>query len=332
MFGEEKNEVADLIAANLEIKDEAQVEDVSAAVLEELTETPAEEAETPAEVVETPAEEVAEEVEEVEQAELSDHDKAVNEEMKSLGIDKEGSQKRFRDLANEARDGREYKKRYEEQQAVFDHMEKSGVTGEQFGVMTAIAADVNSGDPVREERAYKALMAEATALAQKLGIASEGFDPLTAHADLAQRVNDGLLDRADALELARGRSMQTRTAQHRETVAAQDTKQQAINQAANDLRNLEASLQADPQYAAKRAIIEPLLKAQIASGTLAPNQWAPTFSQMYGNLNLPAPTPKPKPIVKAAPDNAGRPNGAAGGVQPKNAAEAVLLSMGLSPE
>lgn len=332
---EKENELVDLIAGNVSATEEEPVEDVAAAVTDELTpDDPEQEAEEVAEEVveeEEPAEEAPTEETNADEPEKSEHDKAVDKEIADLGL-KEKSSARFRELANRAKERDEFETRYKESQAVFDHMEQAGINGEQFGIMTAIASDVNSGDPIREERAYKALMAEASALAQKLGIRTEGHNPLSAHADLKTRVDEGTLDENDALELARARAMQTRTVQHHEQTSAKTQHEQVIAGARDSLTALETQLKAqDPQYAAKRAIIEPLLRAQIASGALPPDQWAPTYASMYGNVNLPS-APKAAPIVKAAPDNRARPNGTAGAPAPKSAEEAVLAALGMSPE
>lgn len=326
---DEKPDLVDLITEAVSAPDDEAEVDVPEDTPEE---APAEEVGEEAPAEETPAEETPAEETKEDAPPKSEHEQAVDKELEDLGIKNEKSRERFRELANEARDLRPYKERFEEQEKVFRHMEDAGISGEQFGIMTAIASDVNSGDPLREERAYKALMAEATALAQKLGYEAPGVDPLKSHQDLAQEVEDGLITRERALELARGRAMNTRQSEFQTRRAERDTVTASINDAKGQLTDLENQLKAqDPDYARKRAIVEPLIKAQIASGSLHPSQWAPTFAAMYGNVQLPA-VAKPAPIVKPAPDNRGRPSARAGAPAPKNAQEAIMASLGMAPE
>jgi hypothetical protein len=287
-------------------------------------------------VEEVPAEEVPEEEAPAEEApvveaepEKSDDEKAVDKEMADLGLTKPDSQARFRELANAAREGKEYRQRFEEQEKVFQHMESAGITGEQFGIMTAIAADVNSGDPGRQERAYSALQAELTQLAKALGKEAPGFDPIAAHADLKDKVENGELDRATALELASARSRNNLHAQHATRTQEQTERQNAVTAGQTALNELEATLKGtDTHYASKRAAVVAILKPQM--GHIPPHQWAQTFAEVY--RTIPNPAPVAAPIKKPAPDNASRPNGAGGGPVPKTAADAVMQAMGFAPE
>lgn len=329
----EKTDLVDLIADAVDATPDEPVTDVAEAVEQEVTGTTEEVAEVTettevAEEVETPPEPVETLVEP--EPEKSEHDKAVDKEIAELGL-KEKSSARFRELANRARERDEFESRYNEQAKVFDHMEKAGISGEQFGVMTAIAADVNSGDPVREERAYKALMAEAGALAQKLGYRTEGHNPLSAHPDLAKRVEDGLLDENDALELARARQMQTRQTEFREKRGTEDAKAEELRSVKASLNVLERDLSADPLYSAKRAIAEPMLKRMIARG-LPPSDWVDTYRELVESARVSAPAPKPAAVVKPAPDNRARPNGAAGKPVSTNTADLIAQGLGLSAE
>lgn len=270
-------------------------------------------------------------------AEKAKNDKAVEDELKTLGITNEKSQARFRELANEAAEGRavktqlaEVQKIADQQNQVFEQLDSHGVTGDQFGLMVAVAGDVNSGDPAREKRAYDHLMAEATALAKKLGIEAPGFDPVAAHPDLAKEVAEGAIDRARALELAHHRQVRVAGEQHQQTRNQQDQQQAAVRAGQQSLDALEQELKArDPQYAQKRAILLPSLKA--AFPNVPPAQWAQEFAKAYQALVLPAPA-SVQPQSRPDPNSNGRPNGAAGQAAPKNAAEAVMLAMGITPE
>lgn len=259
--------------------------------------------------------------------ELSADEKAVEDEIKALGLTKEDTQRRFRELANEAREGRQYKETVQAQEKIFQHLESNGITGEQFGIMTAIAADVNSRDPVRLERAYGALMAEATALAKALGKEAPGYDPLSEVPELARKVEDGELDRATAVELAGARRREAALREHQQTVQTQTHQQQQLNAARDGLNALEADLKArDPDYARKRAILEPIMRATLPG--VSPDRWAATYADAYAKLALPAAAPA---ATRPDPANARRPAGGAGGAAPKNEAEAVMAALGLTP-
>jgi len=281
----------------------------------------------PAEPEEEPAKEEAPAVEEEAKPELSDDEKAVEEEMKSLGLTKEDTQKRFRELANEAREGRKYRETVEAQEKVFHHLESNGITAEQFGIMTAVVGDLNSSDPVRLERAYNALVEETKAIAKKLGKEAPGYDPLSEMPELARKVEDGELDRATAVELASARRREAAAREHSQTVNQRTQQDQALNAARDGLNQLEATLKArDPLYAQKRAILEPIMRQTLRN--VPPQDWAATYADAYTKLNLPAPAPA---ATRPAPDNPRRPAGGAGGATPKNAEEAVMAALGLTP-
>lgn len=259
--------------------------------------------------------------------ELSDDEKAVEDEMKALGLTKEDTQKRFRELANEAREGRQYRETVEKQEKIFRHLEDNGITGEQFGLMTAIAADINSRDPVRLDRAYQQLSAELSNLAKALGKEAPGYDPLAEAQDLARKVEDGELDRATALELAGARRREAALREHSQTVSQQSQQTAQLNAARDGLNQLEATLKArDPMYAQKRAILEPIMRQTLRN--VPPSEWAATYADAYAKLNLPAAAPA---ATRPAPDNPRRPAGGAGGATPKNAEEAVMAALGLTP-
>lgn len=282
----------------------------------------------PAKPEDEPAKEEAPPVEEELKPELSDDEKAVEDEMKALGLTKEDTQKRFRELANEAREARELRAVNEQQNKIFQHLEQAGVGAEQFGLMTAIAADVNSGDPIRLDRAYQAMLAEVTDLAKKLGKPAPGYDPVAEHADLKQKVDDGELSPEDAQLVANARRTSAATQQHAQTRQQQESHEIARNQARDALNGLEVELRTkDPNYAAKRAILEPLMRQVFP--TLPPEKWPATYAEAYAKVQLPA--AQAAPIRRPDPAASQRPNAAAGSAQPKNAEEAVMAALGLTP-
>lgn len=269
--------------------------------------------------------------------EKAKHEKAVEDEIKSLGLTNTKTQERFRALANEAAEGRQLKAQLDElrtindqQNQIFDQLDQRGVSGEQFGLMVAIAGDVNSGDPVLQKRAYDQLMIQVVELAKQLGIEAPGYDPIAAHADLAHEVEEGVLDRARAAEIAHSRQTANLAKQHQQQTSQQAQRAAEVRAASNSLDELEKQLKArDPQYAEKRRILEPTLQAVFAH--IPPSQWAPEFAKAYALLNIPA-APVQQPKGRPDPNANGRPNGAAGAVAPKSAADAVFLALGMNPD
>lgn len=287
-------------------------------------------------VVEPPA---ADEPPAAEPAKDEEHDKAVTAEMAQLGITKPDSQARFRELANKAKtvdevttERDQIREAYQRQAEVFDHFDKAGVTGEQFGTMIAIAGDINSRDPVRMKRAHDVLTLELQAVAKTLGLETVGFDPLTAHPDLLARVQDASLDRTDALEIVRLRSQHQLAEKSQATQRERDAYAVEVQAGQRALDNLEATLKArDPAYSHKAAIAIAILKPQIEAGTLPASKWAETFASVYAGIPAPVAAAPTAPARRPDPNNPARPNGAAAGPrEPKNAAEAVALAMGRS--
>lgn len=314
-------------------------------------------------VAETPAEEVAPEAAEPEAPEAAEGDlqpdgaasapvaaapaepedpdaAAVTKEMADLGITKPDSQARFRELAAQAKEGSYYRERFEQQQEVFNYLEKNSITGEQFGLMTMIAGDVNSNDPVRLKRAHDALSAELAGLSKMLGIEAAGFDPLSAHPDLLGKVNEGEMDRATALAWAKDRSQAHLATQNQQRQQQQETATQLEDRARQDLTALGQQLQQkDPFYDKVYALLVPALKPVLAR--TQPADWVNVTAEAYGSLRrqlaaagqLVKDPPKPPVVKRPDPSNAGRPNGSATGtVQSRNTADLIMAQLGLSPE
>lgn len=261
-------------------------------------------------------------------------DAEVTKELADLGITKPESQTRFRELANQAKEGAHYRERYEQQQQVFHHLEKEGVTGEQFGLMVMIAGDVNSNEPTRLQRAHAALSQELAALSQKLGIESPGFDPLSAHPELSRKVEEGELDRATALAWAKDRSNAALATENVQRRQQQETVVRAEDQARDELTALGNELaQRDPFYDKVYEVLVPTLRPVLAR--LPPSEWVgatvDAYRDLRGRMQAAGQLVAPRPAAKRPdPANPGRPNGAAGGPEPKSGQDAILKMFGYS--
>jgi len=261
-------------------------------------------------------------------------DDRLTAEAKAFGITKEDTTAKFKELSREAAKVKELEpriteltERVQKQDEVFSFMESNGVTGDQFGQAVAVLSHINSGDPVRLQRAYEALGEQMAAIGAKLGLEAPGYDPLAAHADLQAKVANMDLSREDALEIAQGRQLRTAATTHSSQQGAQTIQQQEIAQATRDLTALETHLRAtDPQFPAKWAALGPTLVPLLSSLPLT--QRANAFRQAYAAFQLPAPPAAPA-AIRPDPANPGRPAMGAGAKAPANSAEAIMPGLQL---
>ncbi|MBE5272124.1 hypothetical protein [Stenotrophomonas sp. B2] len=221
----------------------------------------------------------------------------VEDEVKQLGL-KERAAERFQELHTQARDARERVSQWEQT------VESTGCTPEQFGGALRYLSDINSGDPKRMAEAYERMQGELQWLGQQLGREAPGFDPLSAHPDLAGRVSSGDISRDVALELAQHR--QAGQLQQSHTQAQQERQQQDLQyqQGLASVQQLGAQLRAgDAQFDQKLALLAPTI--DIIQRTLPPAQWPAEIHRAY--LALPAtavaaPAAPATPVARSAPN------------------------------
>lgn len=260
-------------------------------------------------------------------------DARLDAEAKAMGL-KPDTTTRFKELSREAAKVKELEPRVQElqtrleqQEQVFGFMEQHGVTGEQFGQAVMVLSAMNSGDPMKLRVAYDALSQQMAAIGQQLGIEAPGFDPLSAHADLVEKVRNADLSREDALEIAQGRQLRTVSTRHSAAQDQTEAQRRELADAHRDLTALETTLRsADPQFDQKWAILRPTLVPALMR--LPPRERAPAFQQAYAALQLPA-APAAPAQTRPDPANPGRPAGAAGAKAPTNEAEAIMQSIGI---
>jgi len=261
-------------------------------------------------------------------------DERLEAEAKAFGITKPDTTTKFKELSREAAKVKELEPRITEltervakQDEVFTFLEDNGVTGDQFGQAVAVLSHINSGDPVRLQRAYEALGEQMAAIGAKLGLEAPGYDPLAAHADLQAKVANMDLSREDALEIAQGRQLKTAATTHSSKKGSQDNERREIDQATRDLTALETHLRAtDPQFAAKWAALGPTLVPILSRVPLL--ERASEFHKAYAAFQLPAAPAEPA-TTRPDPANPGRPAMGAGAKAPSNSAEAIMLSLGV---
>ncbi len=309
---------------------ESSTADVIAAALIAAPEAQAEEAE-------------AASVAEAEKAPQTDEEKAKAEEdrleaeAKAFGLTKPDTTAKFKELSRAAARAKELepletevqelRQTVAQQQEVFDHLERNGINGEQFGEAVMVLSFMNSGDPVRMQRAYDTLSQQVAALGKQLGLEAPGVDPLADHPDLQHAVEGMEIDRKHALELAHARKMKAATIQHSSQQGQALVAQQEQQRVVQELTALEQQLRAsDPQFAAKWQLLRPTLLPLLSQLPL--NMRANAFREAYAAFQLPA-APVAPAQTRPDPANPGRPAMAAGAKAPTNTAEAIMLGMKL---
>lgn len=258
-------------------------------------------------------------------------DEAIEKEISDLKLS-EKSAERFREFAIERRDfapireamGKAGIKTAEDLQGVIygaqmgrdmvDMVKATGATSEQYSGTLDYLDLINKatkGDMQAAEKAYEFALKELQPLAAMLGKDIGGaMDPLAAHPDLLQAVENGDTTRALALEAVRGRT-QTRMAdgrsrQQQEQQVAQQRQEQAQQaQAAGIqvLQRLDAEFKADPAYATQK---RPILNAMVQDIRAAypPDQWEQRTRAAYATLahiQPPAKPPTPGPVRSGSP-------------------------------
>jgi len=203
----------------------------------------------------------------------------------------------------------------------------TGATPDQFGAMLGVLKDINAGDPASLRRAFTAIEAEYKNLASVLGVPASGVDPLAAHADLQEKVENGVLEQADALEIAQARADRALNQQYQQTSQNRSAVQTAQERGLDSVRQLGESLRAaDPvAFAAKNPLLQPMIKMVVANQP--PEKWPGMIQQLYNEI--PMPTASVTPIQRVVPNQI-RASGAGSMLdkKPSSALEAVTQALG----
>lgn len=218
-----------------------------------------------------------------------------------------------------------------EQKEFMSHIEATGATPQQYSQSLQIMGMLNSGEPVKVKQAISVLQQIIAANARVVGEPIPGVDMLSGHADLQEAVADGSISQKHAEELAAARErnnhQQTQSAQQQQATQQQQQWEREVAAGKQALTELGNRLMADPEFAAKRAILVPALQATFAKSN--PATWAATFEAAYKNLKLPAPV-RQKTVVPANQPLRGK--AGAGGVvkSPGSMLEALNQGLGFS--
>lgn len=190
----------------------------------------------------------------------------------------------------------------------FDYMVKgvqaTGASPEQYGETLSWLAMFNSNDPKQQEKALDLIETVADRLSTLLGKERAVGDPLNAHADLKAAVAAKQITGELAREMARTRNQNTFKGQIQasNTLAEREQAQheETLTKARTDLNDLEKTLAAsDPNYAAKREALIPILKPMFKQ--IHPSKWTEAFTNAYRASKATAPAaartaPKQQPL------------------------------------
>lgn len=235
--------------------------------------------------------------------------KSVDDEIKDLGITNERTQKRFRELSERAAEVEPLRTKAAKADEWEQTITSTGATPQQFGNALNYLAAINSKDPDAMAQAYDAMSKELQWLGQRIGREAPGFDPISAHPDLAEKVASGDLTREVAAEMAQHRQRGVLQQEQRTTQQQTHQAQQAQEQGLAQVQALGSQLKAaDPAFAQKLQFLMPTV--EIIQSTLPPDQWASAIHNAY--LRLPA-VAAPAPAAPAAPRQANNPTRANAG-------------------
>lgn len=250
--------------------------------------------------------------------------KSVDEEIKDLGITNERTQKRFRELSERAAEADTLRTQAASAEEWEKTVTSTGATPQQFGNALQYLAAINSGNPEQMAAAFDSMQQELAWLGKRIGREAPGFDPLSEHADLAEKVASGDLTREVAAELVQSRQRGVLAKEHQatqqQTAQAQQLEQQGLQAVAALGNQLRTS---DPQFQQKFAFLQPTV--EIIQSTMHPSQWAGAIQQAY--QRLPA-IPAPAPAAAARPNNPARASSAAAvPATPKNPLDAFTFGV-----
>jgi hypothetical protein len=255
------------------------------------------------------------------------------EELKALAPQ---TQQRFRELINTLKTAETEKVTLTKQMgelrgardAMLNVMKEVGMDQQQFANYMEFHGMLSSGKPAELRKALEILDAQRASIYEFLGEEppNAGVDLLAPHEDLRKRVEEEQLSRADALAIARGRSLEKQANTSREQKTNTDEQRRAREKASNDaLASIDAwtaKLAAeDIDFRAKESKIVERVTEVIKN--YPPDKWLSTLQLLYQGITVQkagTTLPNRRPL---------RPSGGGGGTpQPKTMAEAIDQGLG----
>lgn len=197
--------------------------------------------------------------------------------------------------------------------SVRELFEYSKANDQELQELFDYSAMIKSGDRSKQLQALETLTKKQRELADYLGVAANGFDPISKHPDLAGRVNQGEIDRDSALQIAEARQLQINQQAEAQRMQEmyQRQQQQSVSeqQAVSQIRDLESQWRSsDVDFGSKIKYLEG--KAQDIMRDFQPQQWPAALKMAYDAITSTA-----KPASVARTPSPARPNTATSGVK-----------------
>lgn len=219
---------------------------------------------------------------------------------KALGFKNQRANEEFKRMRGELREYAAVKEKLPDLEAnaqrwgeTYQFLQQHNVGPQRFTQAMTMAAALSSSDFGTLRKAREGLMWELQELNKKLGVAGDGYDPLTeqGNADLAGAVQNEEMTRERALQFAAERREAAHLRTQNENAQRQTQEQgqhaQAVQRAAGELDAIQTEYEKlDPQFKAKADLLVPMLKPVFAK--LPPSEWAAAFKEAYANVTLPA--------------------------------------------
>lgn len=215
--------------------------------------------------------------------------------------------------------------------AVREMVQAAGMTTETFSQHIEFSRLANSSNVQDLERAAHMLEQQRTELYRRLGKDAPGVDVLADFPDLAQQVQNLLMPRETALEVARLRrdhqAVQAQRQQQQQAEQETQQFQQAVAQAQQSLESYVQTRAHEIDHPARMKAIQAYFgdpqKLQEFASTYQPHQWPAAIRMLYDNMQVAQQRkPAPAPISSRA-GALGRPAAATGQSAPERMMSAI---------
>jgi len=168
-------------------------------------------------------------------------------------------------------------------EAWMNTIQRTGASPDQLGASLEYLQDINTGTPESLERAYETMQNELKVLAKALGKEAPGYDPLESYPDLKQKVEEGYIDKEDALEIAGARTKAN--IQEIRPEPQTTTPEQEREAGTQALAQLGARLRSeDPMYDKKIPVIKQIVEDVVTSGA-SPDTWVKLVEKGYKRID-----------------------------------------------
>lgn len=230
--------------------------------------------------------------------------------------EKKETRERFHTLSELAKTRTQERDKANEQvDTLFMALEDAGIKPEALPELLIVQKGINGRDPALKRKAYEWAQGIVTTLAEALGEAKPGADPLEGFDDLKREVQEGAITKARAAELATARRREKVDKQYREQEEQDRTQQAAIETGKKALNDLGAELYKanKDEFLAKHALLT--AKIEEIKRYEHPSKWVERVRAAYKNIKV-----QVKPTRPGVGDGAPAGTGAGNSMRPKQPA------------